>query len=361
MADDQLEAICRHHTVDNNQRQLLLEAEKELRQIYEFFQRAEATAVQGKDSVNYKLIDNGLVDWYSAGDRSQGHYFFSTTSSNSTDLNMLRAYIHRLYELRIPTFMAELLTKEFKFFLDIQVQFSDFDNKSIDLSPFYHEDSEFVKTVGECVFKMFPDEAKKACDVENVKSALKVMVSKTERIGERKPVKLCVRLTFLKIVVDEANASKMRNYICNQLREKAETDASSSLNSILSECIACHSGDNSAWECLIQKRYAVGNRLLLNYCDYGGTFEGRGAGTPLVPSHGLQMTTNENGVHIRRSDKVFKPEEFGPVLSVLKKNGETLSRYAPPEEVKKNTNLPPVDAAAEKKRNRVHRPMPGYD
>eukprot|EP00397_Hematodinium_sp_SG-2012_P048320 GEMP01055311.1.p1 GENE.GEMP01055311.1~~GEMP01055311.1.p1 ORF type:complete len:354 (+),score=71.89 GEMP01055311.1:94-1155(+) len=348
-----VEDVCKHHDLAEQTRAGLMTpaSESELNTIKVFMNGAEQRA--SKESCNFQLMGNDSCDWYSLP-RTAGKFHIPTQQGNTW--KEFTGHLTTLYNKGIPTLMAELLTKEFKFFLDVQVHFSNFEDNSVDLSKFYDINSDFLKTVADCIFNGFPLEAQKACDIEHREAIRAVILA--SKPSTSKPKMLTVRFTFIKLIVDTDIALKMRNYICNELR--ARTGDGNQLEDLLLECRKCHA-DNQEWEQLIPGMYQQRSRVLLPYCDFEGTFAGKGAKSPLVPQHGLKMAKNENGVQVAVDEpsRTFAPVKWWLILKLGKPDGTAMVAWNPPVTAK--SELPPVDKAAEIKRNRVHKPLPGYE
>jgi len=329
-----------------------------LQQIRTEMRAAEDLFRRSKDA-NYCLIEDSVTDWFSSPTMgaTNGKFFVPDQEKDN-----FRTRLHELYDMEIPSMMCETVTKEFKFFISLDIcsqTQTTVTRTPLDLSLFYNSDSAFVKTLMECVLEAFPSKNEKK------KGGLACAVCASQVVNPNKhPRKRTIRFSFNSIKTNSECAEKLRNYICNKLNKRT-SDEAHPLHEELKGLINAakeHHQENASWEQMIPGAHAYKekvSRVLMLYCDLSSVHN-KPSGCPLIPVAGLRCSRNEEKeISVDEDKKLLSmtvPNLY-KVFSVKADAESKLTEFVEP----KDTHLPQVDAALEKKRNRIHRPMPGYD
>jgi len=334
--------------------------EMKLQRIRTEMRAAEDLFKRSRDA-NYCIIEDTGTDWFSSPTMgaSNGKYFVPDQEKDN-----FRQSLYDLYELDIPSMMCETVTKEFKFFISLEIcsqTQTTTTSTPLEMERFYNVNSPLVSTIMESVLEAFP--SKKLEDI-NDKKVLKCAVCASSVKPGKAPRKRTVRFSFNTIKTNSENAEKLRNSICNKLNKRT-ADVKHPLHEGLAALLQeakDHHQENGSWEQMIPGANAYKekvSRVLMLYNDLSNVHN-KPSGCPLHPVSGFKCAMNAKGETLVAEDPALmgmKILNLYKIFSIKADAESKLTEFVEPPDA----HLPNVDALLEKKRNKVHRPMPGYD
>jgi len=344
----------------------------EIKSLMDQLQRYERQPDRARSNFTH-VLHGRVKDWHSSDT------YTSYDFDNDEKKNHLHHILHRLVYFKIPTSMCEMQSINFRFFVEVIILNQSVENvgtcETLVKDRLISKHADFLRTMSRCVFEAFPSIGEKGTNV---------LVSQTKSSHNHlSPQKMMIRFLFKDCKTNEGDAKKLRNYICATLNAKSQE--SGELMDILSDIRQLDGTlkkDGSEWELLISsKPYELNEPTLMPFCDLTN-HQHKPQGAPLSietaykmkkPSGDVEILDEQNArnlwdevigfemIHDRTqndSGRRKKIRQICDISSPLLKDDAKLTDF-------KLTEAQGVqsvrEAELERKRNRVHRAMPGYE